>query len=798
MAISRQTALPLAAAAATFLAVSPCLRAYQVPGAALFVAVAAVASPAITFAIVRYWRQRPVVSYSLSLVGLAIVMFTGTGLHPTGVVRSAAQGPNRLLTETLPLTGSRSTVVALVILTWICGAATAELLSRQHSSRLGLVVPLACYVLTYSVSASAPGRGLVAGPLLFVVIGGMALVRQHEAQSSTRLVGAPSSGESDSRPPRFRRAATGAAAVLAVTAVVAVVVPALPGMSRPPASLHRTAPTLAGNVIDPVDAMADLRDGSPRAAPTLMLNIDLDRPSTGYLALAILDVYDGVLWRFDSTFEPTGGRIPSSLDVGTTPDLAGRKVRQRITVERPLPVSLLPALDRTSEVTGLPVVADPDTAMILPSEGLRGSFGYTAWSTPPAVTLADTPSVDGIGEAASSSGSSLSSDLALPPDTTAAMATTMRFLTTLTGERPVPTVAFLQALMATLHTQERRVDPQIETQVSPNPTTAVKSSKTSRQVSASQSSAPTTTVGPGSNKAIGGTSLSEVINAVTVDRSATPEQFATLYAMVARYLGVPARVVTGFRLASTSTGEPIAAGSYQVTSRQAWAWVEIPVAGIGWVVADPTPDAVTAPGTVPSAQVQTSPTTVSPRQANAVPQNEITGGHALAKPSHITVPKSLHTPAWLVVLLVFMGLVVVGVVAGPGLAVWRRAWRRRSRKAEDPSELVVGAWLELLDGLNQAGMAVSPGSTSSEVATEAGSHFGPDVVDPVRHVGALADQALYSSREPPDLVSAAEAWTTQRALRRHVHSSLDRRLRVRALLTVGSSPRRPLASGERE
>ena len=44
-----------------------------------------------------------------------------------------------------------------------------------------------------------------------------------------------------------------------------------------------------------------------------------------------------------------------------------------------------------------------------------------------------------------------------------------------------------------------------------------------------------------------------MINAVTVDRAATPEQFATFYAVVARYLGVPARLVTGFRVAPPDT-----------------------------------------------------------------------------------------------------------------------------------------------------------------------------------------------------------------------------------------------------
>jgi transglutaminase TgpA-like protein/transglutaminase superfamily protein len=789
--VTRGVALPAATAAATFLAVSPCLRAYEVPGAAAFIALAAVASTTVTFAVVRLWRQRPVVSYSLSIVGLVAVLLAGSGLHPANVVRSIAQGPNRLLTETLPLAGPRSSVAVLVVLTWFCAAATSELLSRGGSTRFGfaagLALPLACYVFAYSVSASAPGRGLVAGPLLFVVVAGVALARQDETQATTRFVAAPDRGQPDSRPPPFRRTATGAAVAILVTAVLAVAVPALPGMSRPPASLHSSAPTVAGDVVDPLDVMANLRDDQPSAHPITVLRVDLDRPSTGYLALAILDAYDGVFWRFDSTFEPTGGRIPAAPGAESSRALSISTVEQRITVEQPMPVPLLPALDRTSELTGVAVTADPSTAMILPGPGATGRFSYTAWSRTPDLTLTNTPSVDGISEASSAPGSPVtSSDLALPPDTSAALGTTLRFLATLTGERPAPTVAFLQALLVALHSKDRRVDPQIAPLTSPKASNPLKRSLKE------------TGSAPSAAKAIGGTSLSQVINAVTVDRSATPEQFATLYAMVARYLGVPARVVTGFRLASKSSGGPIAAGSYDVTNRQAWAWVEIPVAGIGWVVADPTPDAVTAPGTSPSVQQQTSPTTLQPPQADAVPQKEFTGGHALARPSKVKVSHSHQVTVWAIALLVASGLLLVAVAAGPGLAGWRRVWRRRSRKVADPRELAVGAWLELLDGLNQAGMAAPLGSTTSEVAAEAGSHFGPGVVDSVRRVGAVADRAVFSLGDPPDASSAQEAWAVQCTLRREVHGSLDRRQRARALLSVGCSPRRPSGRGDRQ
>jgi hypothetical protein len=297
---------------------------------------------------------------------------------------------------------------------------------------------------------------------------------------------------------------------------------------------------------------------------------------------------------------------------------------------------------------------------------------------------------------------------------------------------------------------------------------------------------------------LGGTSLSEVITNITIDRSATPEQFATLYAMVARDLGVPARVVTGFRLASSSNGTAVAPGTHSVTDRQAWTWVEIPVSGLGWVVVDPTPDAETGLTTTPPEQVQATPTTVKPPQANAVPRNEITGGHAVAKPATVKIPKSHRLPWWLVVLLTVVGLVVVLALLGPGLAAARRAVRRQARHSEEPAELAIGAWLELLDSLSQAGMVTAPGATSSEVAAEAGRHFGPDLCEPVAEVGSLADRAVCSLRDPPDGPSAQAAWDAQRGVRRTVHGRLERAQRARALLAVGSGPRRPRAASDQD
>lgn len=63
------------------------------------------------------------------------------------------------------------------------------------------------------------------------------------------------------------------------------------------------------------------------------------------------------------------------------------------------------------------------------------------------------------------------------------------------------------------------------------------------------------------------------------------EHFATAHAVLCRLAGVPSRVVTGY-----STGEynPVT-GLYEVTLDDAHAWVEVYLAGVGWVTREPTP-----------------------------------------------------------------------------------------------------------------------------------------------------------------------------------------------------------------
>ena len=759
--------IALMIAVSVFCAATPGLHAYDVHGAPLVVAAAAALPTLVAFVSAGLAKVRPAVSYAASLGSLIVFLLLIDGPHPGPIAEALARGPNRLITETLPLSGSTIALTAFVTVVWLTAAATSESMVRVTGPRvpLGLGIPVGLYVLTFAAASSAPSRDRVGAPLLLVAISIAAVLR---VRSDPTVV---AEDDPDLRPPsKWRAPVAGLVTVSAIAAAVALALPRLPTFDHAPTGVHRQPPTINPVVTDPVDAMAQLRDGHPASGPVDELSVQTSAPSTGYVGLADLDDYDGGQWRFAATFQPSGGRVPGAGG-GTTRPAFGPTVTERIDVTGALPVPLLPAIDRPVRVTGVGTDADAVTGMLLPQSA--GHEEYTVVSAAPTVTLSGVSPADGLDDSMG-----VSADLAIPPDTAADLATTLRFLAPLTGQsHPTATVAFLQSVLRGLQNAERRVDVGSGSPTTPTSSVPARHGTT------------TTTVGLSATPE--GTALSEVINAVTVNRAATPEQFATFFAMIARYVGVPARLVTGFRIATGSSGQPIAPGSYVVTDRQAWAWVEVPVVGVGWVVCDPTPDVTTAAAAPPPEAASAPDTTVPPRQANAVPAAGNQTGHALAPPVSLIRRPPHHLAGWAYVLLIGGVAVAVIVLAGPGQATVRRARRRRRRHSPEARALAAGAWLEFMDGLERAGLVPVAGATASEIASEVGHHFGPEHLPAARTLAAVADEAVFSSQSPLAYEVAVDAWTRAQGLTREVLAGLDRRQRLRAAVLVGSSPSTP-------
>jgi len=94
-----------------------------------------------------------------------------------------------------------------------------------------------------------------------------------------------------------------------------------------------------------------------------------------------------------------------------------------------------------------------------------------------------------------------------------------------------------------------------------------------------------------------GRDLGEAVAAFVLrERRGICAEFAAAMAVLLRLAGVPARVATGYR-----TSERLPDGGFVVRTRHAHAWVEVPIAGGGWVPYDPTPAAATPAGPTPTA-----------------------------------------------------------------------------------------------------------------------------------------------------------------------------------------------------
>ncbi len=750
--------VPAAFALLCLTAAVPWLRGLDVRAAPLVLALAAVGPFVLGAATVQVLRRGALVSYLVSLVGLAILLVAGVSAHPGVLWSSLAHTPDRLLSETLPLAGGRELLVVPVVVIWLTAAVTAETVTRA-SSALALGVPVVAYLVAYGATSGAPSAATATGGLVLAGLILAALARR------TRDDAARAAGASDDdalhRPGEGRRLVVGVAAGAAVAVVAGVGVPGLHLAGRHALALRRHPAVTAPELVDPVDAIGALRDSDPHAPPTVLGTVTTDAPSTGYAPIAVLDDYDGDIWRFARTFRPTGGRIPPGPlgAPGTTVLGSTTTVAQSWRLLPAYPLSLLPVVDRAERVTGLPIDTDPPTGMAVPTGPLALPAVYGVVSAAPTQTLARLPAGAQVDQGRFAG--SAADDLALPPGSTDGVTSAVRFAGDLTGRRPEPTVAFLQATVSALQAAERRIDPAL----------AVPAGK--------------------GTVSRGGTSLAEVVNAVTVSHKATPEQFATFLVVVARDLGVPARIATGFALRSR------AAATTGITNREAWTWAEIPVLGEGWVVVDPTPAATASAAAPPTPASATTPTTLPDRRANAVPNPATGGNRALAPRATLHIARPTRSDPWPARVVIALLVVAAVLLAGPGVAGARRLLRRRARRGPGPSALAVGAWLELLDGLELAGLRTPPGATGREVTTAAGEAWGPEVAAPVAAVARTAEAAVFSVADSPDPAAAAEAWSTQRALTRQLRRGLTGQRRIGALLRVGHQPRRPVADRRR-
>ena len=217
------------------------------------------------------------------------------------------------------------------------------------------------------------------------------------------------------------------------------------------------------------------------------------------------------------------------------------------------------------------------------------------------------------------------------------------------------------------------------------------------------------------------------------------EQFAGSYAVMARSVGLPARVAVGF-----TPGELNADGWYDVRGLHAHAWPEVYLDGTGWVAFEPTPGRG-APGAealtgVPEAQASSSqPETATTLRAN--PRLTVPSSPSTSATTSIPIPdsvpsKAAHKPGQIIVWLV--GLIATVGAAGLLIVALRR---RRSTSSQDAS----AAW-------NRFELVLTPRhgqrrrcETVSRYAERVGAH-DETLRDALRAVEAAALSEFYDER----------------------------------------------------
>lgn len=220
------------------------------------------------------------------------------------------------------------------------------------------------------------------------------------------------------------------------------------------------------------------------------------------------------------------------------------------------------------------------------------------------------------------------------------------------------------------------------------------------------------------------------------------EQYASAYALMARSLGYPARVVMGFAPEITDGQQVV-----EVTGDDVTAWVEVAFDGVGWVAFNPTPDETDIPqDQVPKPQSEPQPQVRQPPRADN-DDEDLLSPVELDESDDEEKDALWFIPGWVWVLgisllvplvLFFTPLLIIAAIKA------RRA--RKRRRADRTADRVAGAWSELTDQYSELGYAVPGKVTRLTVAESLEDQLGEESPR-LTPLAVMTDEAVFSGRE---------------------------------------------------
>jgi transglutaminase-like putative cysteine protease len=673
------------------------------------VAGAAVGSVVVSAALRRVpaWLVAPVsvaalAGYALFAVNTSARAGGVSGDLVTLALDAARNAVPRLLTAMIPVESQPDTVLGPVVLAWLAGFAGAELAARAHRPAVALAPPTLLYA--GALVLVGPNADVVAWqPLAFAALAALGLVAGSASSGARALIGIDTKERSALR----LRSATGLfAGLITVLAVVAVIAPLVARTvgSRPIDPRRYVQPPnldvldqnplirISGWAANPDQRLLDVAvvRGAPRATPSAqqqpsalpqgVVAAPTDDPEPGApagtgvdaaaydtrLRLAVLSDWDGVTWHVDADYRNAGRVLPPvaaapGQGTGDSRPASPLTIEEHITVAE-LQGRLLPAVSAPQRVDGLRVAYDQSSGTLLNTAPLTPGISYTVTSVNPSIDVTLLPAAD------VPSGSGVARYLAVgntvPPDLSRLAERVS------TGESSPYLRASALANFLSEHYRFAGDAP-------------------------SGHAYPNLRFFLFDDPRAGG-------------RRGTSEQFAAAFAALGRLMGLPTRVVVGFRTP---------AGGGTITGGDAIAWPEVLFSGIGWVAFDPMPQAnvpprpiedeylpKAPPSTVPPASVEPpAPSTVSALPSSRSGVAAATGG-----------------PGAGIVAGGVAGALVAVLIVGLLAVVLLRLRRQRARlDSGTPPQRVLGAWQEVLDTLVLAGAPPPPYLAAEEIAKHA-------------------------------------------------------------------------------
>ena len=278
-------------------------------------------------------------------------------------------------------------------------------------------------------------------------------------------------------------------------------------------------------------------------------------------------------------------------------------------------------------------------------------------------------------------------------------------------------------------------------------------------------------------------------------------QFASTMAVMARTLGIPARVAVGF-----APGEKLAKGGYLVGAHDAHAWPELYFQGVGWVRFEPTPSTGSPTGVAPPAYALPRPDGGTPTDgATSSPSPSSTaapgaGGSDVGPRFREDVLDEQQPgggigagPVRIPVVPFFIGLAVLVLLAVPPFTrVLLR--RRRWSDTSTPTAVALAAWTDLQDTLVDHGYDWDPADPPRRGATRLVErrHLAGEPAQAVQRIAAATERARYA----PEMTPVGDLRSDVDAVRGQLSADASRWGRWRARLLPRST--RTVAAGVSE